>query len=83
MLTRLTVSTDERLLPLVRAYGGQVSRAMGLSDEDASRLAEAVDEVVRFVRERAYPGDPAGTSRSRSNPPSAASAWRCTTGGAR
>jgi serine/threonine-protein kinase RsbW len=61
MLTRLTVSTDERLLPLVRAYGGQVSRAMGLSDEEASRLAEAVDEVVRFVRERAYPGDPAGT----------------------
>ena len=40
MLTRLTVSTDERLLPLVRAYGGQVSRAMGLSDEDASRRAD-------------------------------------------
>jgi anti-sigma regulatory factor (Ser/Thr protein kinase)/GNAT superfamily N-acetyltransferase len=61
MLARLSVSTDERLLPVVRAFGREVASAVGLSDAEGGRLVGAVDEVMRFVRERAYPGDPTGT----------------------
>lgn len=61
MLARLSVSTDERLLPLVRAFGREVASAVGLSNAEGGRLVGAIDEVMRFVRERAYPGDPTGT----------------------
>src|SRR5919108_4873971 len=61
MLARLSVSTHERMLPLVRALGREFAAAVGLSEPEGKRLVGAVDEVVRFVRERAYPGDPTGT----------------------
>src|SRR5919108_2023609 len=61
MLARLSVSTEDRLLPVVRAFGREVACAVGLSHDDGRRLADALQEVVRFVRERAYPDDPAGT----------------------
>jgi N-acetylglutamate synthase-like GNAT family acetyltransferase len=61
MLARLSVSTEERLLPVVRGFGREVACAVGLSHDEERRLADALEEVARFVREHAYPGDPSGT----------------------
>jgi anti-sigma regulatory factor (Ser/Thr protein kinase)/N-acetylglutamate synthase-like GNAT family acetyltransferase len=60
MLASLTLSSDERLLSLVRAFGREFAAAAGLPDMEAAGLVGALDEAVRFVCERAYPGDPSG-----------------------
>ena len=60
MLACLTVSSDERLLPLVRAFGREFAAAAGLSQGEGARLVGALDEAMRFVCERAYPGDRTG-----------------------
>jgi anti-sigma regulatory factor (Ser/Thr protein kinase)/GNAT superfamily N-acetyltransferase len=60
MLACLTVSSDERLRPLVGAFGREFAAAAGLPDGEGARLAGALDEAVRFVCARAYPGDPTG-----------------------
>jgi GNAT superfamily N-acetyltransferase len=60
MLACLTVSSDERLLSLVRAFGREFAAAVGLPARDGEGLVGALDEAVRFVCERAYPGDPTG-----------------------
>jgi anti-sigma regulatory factor (Ser/Thr protein kinase)/N-acetylglutamate synthase-like GNAT family acetyltransferase len=56
----LSVSSDQRLLSLVSAFGREFAGAAGLPDRESARLVGALDEAVRFVSERAYPGDPAG-----------------------
>ena len=56
----LTVSSDQRLLSLVSAFGREFAGAAGLPDPESARLVGALDEAVRFVTERAYPGDPTG-----------------------
>jgi anti-sigma regulatory factor (Ser/Thr protein kinase)/N-acetylglutamate synthase-like GNAT family acetyltransferase len=61
MLASVTVSSDERLLPVVRASGREFARVVGVSDAGGAALAATLAEAVRFVCERAYPGDPAGT----------------------
>lgn len=60
MLACLTVSSDQRLLSLVRAFGREFAAVVGLPDGQAVRLVGMLDEAVRFVCERAYPGDPTG-----------------------
>jgi GNAT superfamily N-acetyltransferase/anti-sigma regulatory factor (Ser/Thr protein kinase) len=61
MLARLTLSTDERLLSLVRTCGRDFADVVGLAEGEDERLVRALDQAVRFVCERAYPGDRAGT----------------------
>jgi anti-sigma regulatory factor (Ser/Thr protein kinase) len=56
----LTVSSDQRLLSLVSAFGREFGGASGLPDRESARLVGALDEAVRFVLERAYPGDATG-----------------------
>ena len=56
----LTVSSDERLLPLVRAFGREFAGAAGLPHDEHEPLVGALEAAVRFVCERAYPGDPTG-----------------------
>jgi GNAT superfamily N-acetyltransferase len=60
MLARLTVSSDERLRPLVRAFGLEFARAGGVRREDAAPLVQVLDEAVQFVCARAYPDDATG-----------------------
>jgi len=60
MYASVTVSSDERLLSLVTAFGEEFAGAAGLPDREGARLVGALDEAVRFVRERAYPSDPTG-----------------------
>ena len=60
MHARLTVSSDRRLLTLVSAFAREFAGATGLSNEEGRRLVGALDEAVRFVCERAYPGDSTG-----------------------
>jgi N-acetylglutamate synthase-like GNAT family acetyltransferase len=60
MLACLTVSSDERLLPLVREFVREFARAAGLADGEDARLVGALDEAVGFVCRRAYPDDPTG-----------------------
>jgi N-acetylglutamate synthase-like GNAT family acetyltransferase len=56
----LTLSSDERLLSIVQASGREYARAIGVPEPDGERLVGALDTAVRFVCERAYPGDSAG-----------------------
>jgi anti-sigma regulatory factor (Ser/Thr protein kinase)/N-acetylglutamate synthase-like GNAT family acetyltransferase len=56
----LTVSSDQRLLSLVSAFGREFAGAAELPDPERAGLVGALDEAVRFVSERAYPGDPTG-----------------------
>jgi anti-sigma regulatory factor (Ser/Thr protein kinase)/N-acetylglutamate synthase-like GNAT family acetyltransferase len=56
----LTVSSDERLLSLVRAFGREFAGAAGLRYAEQERLVRALEEAVKFVCERAYPGDSTG-----------------------
>ena len=56
----LTVSSDQRLLSLVSACGREFAAAAELPDPESAQLVGALDEAVRFVSERAYPGDPTG-----------------------
>ena len=56
----LTVSSDQRLLSLVSALGREFAGAAGLPDRERALLVGALDAAVRFVSERAYPGDPTG-----------------------
>jgi N-acetylglutamate synthase-like GNAT family acetyltransferase len=60
MLARLTVSSDERLRPLARAFGLEFARASGVGEAAAAPLVKALDDAIEFVRTRAYPGDPSG-----------------------
>src|SRR4051794_8316581 len=60
MLASLTVSSDERLVALVHAFGREFAAAVGVPDGDGAPLVGALDEAVRFVCARAYPGDSAG-----------------------
>ena len=60
MHASLTVSSDQRLLSLVSAFGREFAGAAGLPDRESAPLVGALDEAVRFVSERAYPGDPTG-----------------------
>jgi hypothetical protein len=60
MVASVTLSSDERLRPLVRAFGLEFARAAAVAEPDAARLAGVFDEAVQFVCTRAYPGDPAG-----------------------
>ena len=60
MLARLTLSSDERLRPLARAFGFEFALASGIEAAAAAPLVEALDEAIAFVRTRAYPGDRAG-----------------------
>ncbi len=60
MLACLTISSDERLRGLARAFGQEFAAAAGVPDSDCRRLVGALDEALRFVCARAYPGDPTG-----------------------
>ena len=60
MYASLTVSSDQRLLSLVSAFGREFAGAAGLPDRESARLVGALDQAVRFVSEHAYPGDPTG-----------------------
>ena len=44
----------------MRAFGREFAAAAGLPDPESAGLVGALDEAVRFVCERAYPGDPTG-----------------------
>ena len=60
MLASLTVSTDERLLTLVRVCGREFAGVVGLTAGEDERLVAALEQAVNVTRERAYPGDPTG-----------------------
>src|SRR5919198_3151626 len=60
MYACLTLSSDQRLLSLASAFGREFAGAAGLPDPEGARLVGALDDAVRFVCERAYPGDPTG-----------------------
>jgi GNAT superfamily N-acetyltransferase len=60
VLACLTVSSDERLLPVVHAFAREFAGVLGLPTQERELLVDALGHAVRFVRERAYPGDPTG-----------------------
>ena len=60
MLACLTISSDERLRVLARAFGQEFAAAAGVPEDERPGLAGALDDALRFVCERAYPGDPTG-----------------------
>jgi N-acetylglutamate synthase-like GNAT family acetyltransferase len=60
ILAGLTISSDERLVPLVRVFGRDFAGIVDLPDGEGLQLVRALEAAVRFVCERAYPGDSAG-----------------------
>jgi GNAT superfamily N-acetyltransferase len=57
---RLTVPSEERLLPLVAAAVERYAEGLEVPREEGAELATLVLDAVRFVLDHAYPGDPTG-----------------------